>query len=204
MINYKFQEDKILKEVESYIDQTYSQHYANGKYQATDMIIDSGHGEGFSVGQTGGNKTFAIDAVTGNITSSGIISASGNVIAADVTIGALSIGKAAKGSIGNYGSTLDVGSGRAFTFQINSIPDIDGKLQSAKVPAKTIPTFIKNTSATADDIVVINCTTENLSATVFGQDTATAKSTPVFFVSLGNESDMAFNVGSASFTGIIL
>ena len=161
-------------------------------------------GEGFSVGQTGGNKTFAIDAVTGNITSSGIISASGNVIAADVTIGALSIGKAAKGSIGNYGSTLDVGSGRAFTFQINSIPDIDGKLQSAKVPAKTIPTFIKNTSATADDIVVINCTTENLSATVFGQDTATAKSTPGFFVSLGNESDMAFNVGSASFTGIIL
>ena len=50
MINYKFQEDKILKEVESYIDQTYSQHYANGKYQATDMIIDSGHGEGFAVG----------------------------------------------------------------------------------------------------------------------------------------------------------
>ena len=40
MINYKFQEDKILKEVESYIDQTYSQHYANGKYQATDMEKD--------------------------------------------------------------------------------------------------------------------------------------------------------------------
>ena len=50
MINYKFQEDKILKEVENYINQTYSQHYANGKYQATDMIIDSGHGEGFAVG----------------------------------------------------------------------------------------------------------------------------------------------------------
>ena len=50
MINYKFKEDEILKAVENYIDQTYSQHYANGKYQATDMIIDSGHGEGFAVG----------------------------------------------------------------------------------------------------------------------------------------------------------
>tara|TARA_R100001443_G_scaffold14546_3_gene24437 strand:+ start:306 stop:593 length:288 start_codon:yes stop_codon:yes gene_type:complete len=49
-INYKFQEDKILNLVKDYIDNTYTQHYSNGKYQATDMIIDAGHGEGFSIG----------------------------------------------------------------------------------------------------------------------------------------------------------
>jgi len=47
---YKFNEDKILQEVKTYIDSTYNQHYANGKYQATDMIIDTGHGQGFCVG----------------------------------------------------------------------------------------------------------------------------------------------------------
>jgi hypothetical protein len=50
MINYKFKEDITLDELKKYIDQTYDQHYANGKYQATDMIIDSGHGEGFCLG----------------------------------------------------------------------------------------------------------------------------------------------------------
>ena len=50
MINYKFKEDITLDELKKYIDQTYDQHYANGKYQATDMIIDSGHGEGFCIG----------------------------------------------------------------------------------------------------------------------------------------------------------
>jgi hypothetical protein len=50
MINYKFKEDITLDELKKYIDQTYNQHYANGKYQATDMIIDSGYGEGFCIG----------------------------------------------------------------------------------------------------------------------------------------------------------
>ena len=49
-MNYKFNEDKILNEVKAYIGNTYDQHYANGKYQATDMIIDSGYGEGFCIG----------------------------------------------------------------------------------------------------------------------------------------------------------
>ena len=49
-INYKFQEDKILNLIKNYIDNTYNQHYSNGKYQATDMILDAGHGEGFSIG----------------------------------------------------------------------------------------------------------------------------------------------------------
>jgi len=48
--SYKFKEDITLNELKKYIDQTYDQHYANGKYQATDMIIDSGYGEGFCIG----------------------------------------------------------------------------------------------------------------------------------------------------------
>ena len=49
-INYKFKEKEILEIIKTYIDTTYTQHYANGKYQATDMIIDSGYGEGFCIG----------------------------------------------------------------------------------------------------------------------------------------------------------
>ena len=49
-INYKFKEKEILEIIKTYIDTTYTQHYSNGKYQATDMIIDAGHGEGFAVG----------------------------------------------------------------------------------------------------------------------------------------------------------
>jgi hypothetical protein len=49
-IKYKFDEDKLIKEIQQYIDETYSQHYASDKYQATDVIIDSGHGEGFCIG----------------------------------------------------------------------------------------------------------------------------------------------------------
>ena len=49
-INYKFNEHKLLQEIQTYIDATYSQHYASDKYQATDVIIDAGHGEGFALG----------------------------------------------------------------------------------------------------------------------------------------------------------
>tara|TARA_B100000579_G_C22842174_1_gene862178 strand:- start:1155 stop:1421 length:267 start_codon:yes stop_codon:yes gene_type:complete len=45
----KFDELQIIEDVEDYIIDTYKQHYA-GKYQATDMIIDAGHGEGFCIG----------------------------------------------------------------------------------------------------------------------------------------------------------
>jgi len=47
---YKFQENKSLKELREYIDRTYDGHYSTDKYQATDMIIDAGHGEGFCMG----------------------------------------------------------------------------------------------------------------------------------------------------------
>ena len=49
-MTYKFDEDGALDELRDYIDGTYSGHYATDKYQATDMIIDAGHGEGFCVG----------------------------------------------------------------------------------------------------------------------------------------------------------
>ena len=49
-INYKFKENERLQELKSYVDDTYGQHYATDKYQATDVIIDSGHGEGFCIG----------------------------------------------------------------------------------------------------------------------------------------------------------
>ena len=49
-INYKFNEPKLLQELSDYIDQTYGQHYAQNKIQATEFIIDSGHGAGFCIG----------------------------------------------------------------------------------------------------------------------------------------------------------
>ena len=49
-IDYKYSEDRILRELTEYIDKTYSQHYSQNKYQATEFILDSGHGEGFCIG----------------------------------------------------------------------------------------------------------------------------------------------------------
>ena len=47
---YKFGEDKIIKEIKKHIDKTYEGHYNKNKFQATEFIIDSGHGEGFCIG----------------------------------------------------------------------------------------------------------------------------------------------------------
>jgi hypothetical protein len=47
---YKFDEDKTLKEIKKYIDSTYDAHYSKSKFQATEFIIDAGHGEGFCIG----------------------------------------------------------------------------------------------------------------------------------------------------------
>jgi hypothetical protein len=49
-MDYKFEEDVTLSNLKDYIDSTYDQHYAIGKYQATDMIVDAGFGEGFCIG----------------------------------------------------------------------------------------------------------------------------------------------------------
>ena len=49
-MKYKFNEEQLIKEFKRYVDHTYDQHYATDKYQATDIIIDSGHGTGFCLG----------------------------------------------------------------------------------------------------------------------------------------------------------
>jgi hypothetical protein len=49
-IDYKYSEDKILNELAQYIDATYGEHYSQNKFQATEFIMDSGHGEGFCIG----------------------------------------------------------------------------------------------------------------------------------------------------------
>ena len=49
-IEYKYSEDKILNEMQEYIDGTYNSHYSHNKFQATEFIMDSGHGEGFCIG----------------------------------------------------------------------------------------------------------------------------------------------------------
>lgn len=49
-INYKYNEGELLKEFSQYVDQTYDQHYSLNKFQATEFILDSGHGEGFCIG----------------------------------------------------------------------------------------------------------------------------------------------------------
>jgi hypothetical protein len=50
MIDYKFSEDRILEDLKQYIDKTYGQHYAQNKFQASEFIIDNGHGDGFFIG----------------------------------------------------------------------------------------------------------------------------------------------------------
>ena len=49
-IDYKFNEDKLLAEFKENIDGTYNAHYSKEKFQATEFIVDSGHGTGFMIG----------------------------------------------------------------------------------------------------------------------------------------------------------
>tara|TARA_Y100001938_G_C8040560_1_gene405947 strand:- start:450 stop:752 length:303 start_codon:yes stop_codon:yes gene_type:complete len=49
-IDYKFNEDIALEVVKQYIDKTYEQHYAKGKFQSTEFIFDAEHGVGFCIG----------------------------------------------------------------------------------------------------------------------------------------------------------
>ena len=50
-IEYKFKENVIVNDVMDYINKTYDSHYAKTKnYQATEIIIDQGHGTGFCMG----------------------------------------------------------------------------------------------------------------------------------------------------------
>jgi len=47
---YKFNERQLLNELQEYVDSTYQAHYSQNKFQATEFIIDCGHGEGFALG----------------------------------------------------------------------------------------------------------------------------------------------------------
>ena len=49
-IDYKYNEGNTLAELNEYIDSTYDEHYSKNKFQATEFIIDAGHGEGFCIG----------------------------------------------------------------------------------------------------------------------------------------------------------
>ena len=49
-IDYKFNEGELCEQLMTYIDSTYQQHYSKNKFQATEFILDSGHGEGFCIG----------------------------------------------------------------------------------------------------------------------------------------------------------
>ena len=48
--DYKFNEADILDSIQDYIDATYEGHYNRNKFQATEFILDAGHGTGFCVG----------------------------------------------------------------------------------------------------------------------------------------------------------
>ena len=50
MIEYKYDEHNALSEIKEYVDKTYGQHYSKNNFQATEFIIDGGHGEGFCIG----------------------------------------------------------------------------------------------------------------------------------------------------------
>ena len=49
-INYKYNENLLLQELQQYIDKTYSEHYSMSNIQSTEFIIDAGLGEGFTLG----------------------------------------------------------------------------------------------------------------------------------------------------------
>ena len=49
-IDYRYNEFALISELEDYVNSTYAEHYSKNKFQATEFIIDGGHGEGFALG----------------------------------------------------------------------------------------------------------------------------------------------------------
>ena len=49
-IDYKYNEGELIRELQEYVDATYGEHYSLNKFQATEFIIDAGHGDGFCLG----------------------------------------------------------------------------------------------------------------------------------------------------------
>ena len=50
LADYRYNEYALIQELKEYVDSTYSEHYSKNKFQATEFIIDGGHGEGFALG----------------------------------------------------------------------------------------------------------------------------------------------------------
>lgn len=50
LVDYKYNEGELIEELRSYVNATYGEHYSVNKFQATEFIIDGGHGEGFCIG----------------------------------------------------------------------------------------------------------------------------------------------------------
>ena len=50
MRNNKFNEDFAINKLQNHITKTYDSHYSMEKIQSTEFIFDSGHGEGFCIG----------------------------------------------------------------------------------------------------------------------------------------------------------
>ena len=50
LIDYKYNEGQLMADLQKYVDATYGEHYSQNKFQATEFIIDGGHGEGFTIG----------------------------------------------------------------------------------------------------------------------------------------------------------
>ena len=48
--DYKFNEGLLIDEFRDYVDSTYNSHYSKEQFQATEFIIDGGHGTGFCIG----------------------------------------------------------------------------------------------------------------------------------------------------------
>ena len=49
-INYKFNEDVLIREFFDYVNSTYKGHYGHGGLQSAEIIVDRGHGMGFFAG----------------------------------------------------------------------------------------------------------------------------------------------------------
>jgi hypothetical protein len=49
-IQYKYNEGDLLRQITQYVNSTYGEHYSQNQYQATEFIIDGGHGVGFTIG----------------------------------------------------------------------------------------------------------------------------------------------------------
>ena len=50
LVDYKYNEGELIQELTDYVNATYSEHYSKNQFQATEFIIDGGHGEGFTLG----------------------------------------------------------------------------------------------------------------------------------------------------------